>query len=291
MRLRALYRAIIDMIFQSNRIDIITRASSCLTRFLGESLSRSMETVRIARAASALFFAGTIISNDLFQQIISLLLEKQRHDGGWSDIEETAWAQWCISYDRNQIGNSLIIARNWLNNERLKTGGWGRHSRDYARIPITSLISALVPAIVKKEDIDWLKKEWASDFNGPVRLSYKAGFYLLAITKEDDDKLVAQTLSHLAQDQNEDGGFAPWKGHPIASEAWSTGVVLWGLSHWIDAIDRTVIEKALNWLERAQLPSGYWPYHYLDEGTSFALIGAVAAMKALALSERKCAQL
>ena len=40
-------------------------------------------------------------------------------------------------------------------------------------------------------------------------------------------------------------------------------------------------DKALDWLERTQLPSGYWPYHYLDEGTSYALIGAVSALKAL----------
>ena len=54
--------------------------------------------------------------------------------------------------------------------------------------------------------------------------------------------------------------------------------------------DPAVINRALAWLERTQLPNGYWPYHYLDDGTSLALIGAVDAMKALAAAEKKCAQ-
>ena len=103
--------------------------------------------------------------------------------------------------------------------------------------------------------------------------------------KDHEDELVAQTIAHLAQDQNSDGGFAPWKGHPIGSDPWSTGVVLWGLSRWVDQVDHAVLEKALNWLQETQLPSGYWPYHYLDDGTSLALIGSVAALKSLKARE------
>jgi len=102
---------------------------------------------------------------------------------------------------------------------------------------------------------------------------------------------VFRTIEHLAKDQNEDGGFGPWKEHPIGSDPWSTGVVLWGLSRWIENVDPVVIEKALDWLRKTQLPSGYWPYHYLDDGTSLALIGAVSAMKALATKESSCAPL
>ena len=138
---------------------------------------------------------------------------------------------------------------------------------------------------IKVEDIDWLLDEWRKDFAGPVRLSYKAGFFLLAMAQKQKNDLIVQTISHLAQDQNDDGGFGPWRDHPIGSDPWSTGVVLWGLSKWIDLVDAMVIEKALAWLRKTQLPSGYWPYHYLDDGTSLALIGAVSAMKALATKE------
>jgi len=273
------------MIYRAHRIDIITRATEYLVIFLTDSLSRSLETIRIARAASALSFAGSAISGVLFQQAIDFFLQKQRPDGGWSDTEETAWAIGCISLLQGQEDPAVQSAIHWLNNVRLSTGGWGRHPRDQARIPITALIASLVPAAFKSEDLNWLQNEWARDFSGPVRLSYKAGFYLLAMPKDQEDELVAQTIAHLAQDQNDDGGFAPWKGHPIGSDPWSTGVVLWGLSRWVDQVDHAVLEKALNWLQETQLPSGYWPYHYLDDGTSLALIGGVAALKSLKARE------
>jgi hypothetical protein len=139
-----------------------------------------------------------------------------------------------------------------------------------------------VPSVIKPDDITWLANEWQRDYEGHVRLSYKAGFFLLAMREGYANNLVGQTVEHLAKDQNEDGGFGPWRNHPIGSDPWSTGVVLWGLSRWIRIVDKAVINKAISWLEKTQLPSGYWPYHYLDDGTSLALIGAVAAMKALA---------
>jgi hypothetical protein len=142
-----------------------------------------------------------------------------------------------------------------------------------------------VPEVVKETDLGWVTTEWQRDFESPVRLSYKAGFFLLAMAQKQKNDLVVQTIFHLAQDQNSDGGFAPWRGHPIGSDPWSTGVVLWGLSKWIDHIDAMVIEKALAWLRNTQLPSGYWPYHYLDDGTSLALIGSVAALKSLKARE------
>lgn len=262
----------------------IVTATIRLRAFVSGALSRSLETVRIARTVHALLLAGIAGSDDLIQQAIDFFLQKQRPDGGWSDPEETAWAISCISLVRGQEDTVVQLAIQWLNAVRMLTGGWGRHPRDQARIPITALISFLVTEAYKREDIDWLQNEWARDFRGPVRLSYKAGFYLLAMPQSQEDELVEQTIAHLEQDQNADGGFAPWKEHPMGSEVWSTGVVLWGLARWIDHVDHAVLERALNWLEKAQLPSGYWPYHYLDDGASLALIGAVAAMKALAAS-------
>jgi squalene cyclase len=266
-------------------MEIITWATEYIVFFLTDSLSRSLETIRIARAASALSLAGSLGSGSLSQQAIDFLLMKQRSDGGWSDPEETAWAVKTIIFAHGSSNPRVQTAIKWLQSACLPTGGWGRHPRDQARIPITALISSLVPAAFKSEDLNWLQNEWARDFSGPVMLSYKAGFFLLAMAQRQENDLVVRTISHLAQDQNDDGGFGPWKGHPIGSDPWSTGVVLWGLSKWIDHIDAIVIEKALAWLRNTQLPSGYWPYHYLDDGTSLALIGAVAAMKALAANE------
>ncbi len=273
---------------QSQHAEIIIRATRYAINFLGYSLTRELETIRIARAASTLLFVGNTGSESLFQQATVFFVRRQQPDGGWSDPEETAWAVGCIGLARGQDDPAVQSALQWLNNERKQGGGWGIHSRDQARIRTTAVISALAPTVIKKEDIKWLENEWARDCHGPVKLSYKAGFFLLAMPPGWADELVGRTITHLAEDQNDDGGFAPWKGHPIGSDPWSTGVVLWGLSRWVDRVDRTVLVRALDWLQKTQLPSGYWPYHYLDDGTSLALIGAVSAMKALAANEQSC---
>ena len=119
---------------------------------------------------------------------------------------------------------------------------------------------------------------------GIVQLSYKAGFFLLSTGNKKelvDSSLVEKTIEYLSQDQNDDGGFAPWKNHPIGSDPWSTGVVLWGLSKWGDRVDKQIFKKALMWLRKSQLPCGVWPYHYLDDGASMAVLGIVGAQKVL----------
>jgi len=260
---------------------MLTRAVTAMGSFTIDALHRKQAPTRVARAVFSLLQAGCSAYAQAFQTIAEHLYQNQQPDGGWSDPAETAWAAGTICLVQGQEDPAVQSAIHWLNNVRLPTGGWGRHSRDQARIPITALISCLVPAAFKSEDINWLRNEWARDFRGPVRLSYKAGFYLLAMPKGRDDELVGRTIAHLADDQNDDGGFAPWKGHPIGSDPWSTGVVLWGLSRWGEHVNHAVLENALNWLQETQLPSGYWPYHYLDDGTSLALIGSVAALKSL----------
>ena len=70
-----------DMIYRDQHKEIITRATGKLLFFLTDSVSRSMETVRIARAACALSLAGSLVSGFLFQQAIDLFLQKQRENG------------------------------------------------------------------------------------------------------------------------------------------------------------------------------------------------------------------
>lgn len=230
-------------------------------------------------------FIAAVSDVFLLKKSTEYLRSTQLPDGGWSDPEETAWSSSLLFRILGDDHETAKKAKNWLASVRHPGGGWGRHPRDQARIPTTALVITLVPSVATDVDREWVKQAWEKDLNSPVRLSYKGGFYLLTVNKgngEPIDPLVSRTVAYLADDQNDDGGFGPWRDHPIGSDPWSTGVVLWGLSKWIDKVDPVVIEKALAWLERTQLPSGYWPYHYLDEGTSYALIGAVAASRALA---------
>lgn len=260
-----------------------------LTEFIKQAIAKELEIVRVARTGYAIVNTSAIHHFGTIEETITYAIRTQKKDGGWIDPEETAWAAGLISQVKGGDDFGVSVAIQWLNSNRLTGGGWGKHSRDRARIPTTALVLNLLPEAGSDEDYMWVAQEWAKDLLGSVQLSYKAGFYLLVADHrsiQGDSGLVDRTIKHLINDQNDDGGFAPWKNHPIGSDPWSTGVVLWGLSKWIDRIDTVVIEKALQWLEVTQLPSGYWPYHYLDEGSSYALIGAVSAMRAMASRDK-----
>ncbi|MFH1410192.1 MAG: prenyltransferase/squalene oxidase repeat-containing protein, partial [Patescibacteria group bacterium] len=261
---------------------ILYLATQGLKCFLTEN-SHRLEIDRLARVLCTLVMAGCSLQSLVFQGIIDYIFSAAQSDGGWADPEETAWVAGFIYKLKGEKDPAVSKAIQWLKSNRLNGGGWGKHSRDRARIPTTALVLTLVPEAGSDEDYMWVAQEWAKDLSGSVQLSYKAGFYLLVAghaSIHGNLDLIDRTIRHLIDDQNDDGGFGPWKNHPIGSDPWSTGVVLWGLSKWIDRVDPAVIERALHWLEVTQLPTGYWPYHYLDEGTSYALIGAVSAMRA-----------
>lgn len=196
---------------------------------------------------------------------------------------ETAWASALFGRLQGAKSAPCQAALTWLHSVRLEDGGWGQHPREGMRIPDTAFIIELLPEVALPIDRTAVARTWAQDFQGPVRLSYKAGFYLMtaAGAQDTDPALVEATVQHLLQDQNEDGGYAPWRGHPIGSEPWSTGVVLWGLSKYKELAGREVFARGLEWLQQNQLPDGSWPYHYLDDGTSIALAGGLAAAAAL----------
>lgn len=268
----------------------VSASLGALRGFVRHSLDRSLEPLRLARVATAMHFLSTVTSGQLLGRAAEYLRNTQSSDGGWSDPEETAWASSVISELAGGNNKAVLKAKSWLNEIRHPGGGWGRHPRDMARIPTSALVLTLVPDVALPGDIAWVRREWQRDLSGTVKLSYKGAFYLLseAAGEYPDGALLTNTIDHLEHDQNDGGGFGPWKDHPIGSDPWSTGVVLWGLSKWMDRVNPKVIEKALRWLERTQLPSGYWPYHYLDEGTAYALIGAASAIKALENRGKSC---
>jgi prenyltransferase beta subunit len=118
-----------------------------------------------------------------------------------------------------------------------------------------------------------------------VQLTYKGGFYLacqLAGTAPTD--LVRRTYEYLHSQPNDDGGFGPWRGHSVGSDPWSTGVCLAGLARFPTLADLNVVTRAVRWLVDTQLPSGYWPYHFIDEGTAYAYWGLSEAKKLLETS-------
>ena len=259
-------------------------SSGALITFLQRMLNCG-EVKRLARCSVALVLSGFIPCSPLLEQISRSIRRRQNDDGGWHDVEESLWAAKLLSIYSPEFDIAVARTLHFIIAQRAATGAWGQSCRDTARIPQTSLVSHFFPEISDACSLRWLTSEWAADVSSETSLTYKGGFFLLGAQKASSatevDRLINETTLFIQREQNDDGGFGPWKDHPIGSDPWSTGVVLWGLSRWIDRVDKSVVERALAWLEKTQLPSGYWPYHYLDEGTSYALIGAVSALKAL----------
>lgn len=214
-------------------------------------------------------------------RVLRTICQSQRADGGWSDVPETVW---CVEALKPRCGAIVWRGLDWLRTHRLDSGGWGRSKRDVLRIPVSALVLCFHAAeVATRQDWEALRTCWETDLKQDLVLAYKAGFFLLCQSQnpETDRTLCEATMRLLVSSANDDGGFGPWRGHPIGSDPWSTGICLVGLCQFPDLADRKVIERAVKWLLRTQLPSGYWPYHFLDEGTAYAYWGLSEAARVL----------
>jgi len=210
--------------------------------------------------------------------------ESQHNDGGWCNVNETVLLS-TICRNRSLAKDCYSAALSWLKKIRHEDGGWGKTIRDISRIPITGLLLHLLPELSDQKAANWLKNEWKKDFSGDTRLTYKGAFFLLGLrasgASANDCPLIGETYSFLEDEQNDDGGFGPWKAHPVGSDPWSTGIVLLALLAYPELTNRKVVENAVDWLAKNQLPNGLWPYHYIDEGSAYAYLGLVEALKYL----------
>jgi hypothetical protein len=235
--------------------------------------SRMDDCERVARVVALLGVHDVALED--------LIVSRQQRDGGWSSIEATAWCCAVLSASREDASDAGL---RWLSGQRLQEGGWGATRRDSLRIPLTGLILRLHGHLIG-ERRDWAALEdcWAQDLASPVSLTYKGAFYLLCQSANDsrNRSLERQTIEFLESNANADGGIGPWLDHPIGSDPWSTGVCLAGLCRFPGMARRDVIEDAVRWLVGAQLPSGYWRYHYIDEGTAYAYWGLSEAISLL----------
>ena len=257
-----------------------------LFRFIGSALKEEKEVKRIALCALSLVYSGVPPKGDLFDMAARYIADRQQKDGGWSDVEETILSIKTVSLlGRGKFDPSVARGRTWLRHQQNPDGGWGRSSRDISRIPVTGFLIYLLPDISDSKAVSWLRDEWRKDLGCNVKLTYKGGFSLLGFSASgvsaNDCPLIRETYAYLHEEQNDDGGFGPWKNHPIGSDPWSTGIVLLGLLSYPELAKRAVIEKTTNWLTKAQLLNGLWPCHYLEEGSSYAYWGIVESLKYL----------
>jgi len=257
--------------------DIFEKASRGLASFLYSGLQQKLEPIRLARVGYALLTSGCSVRGDFPGESLSTyLIKSQQKDGGLVDVEETLWCMGFLGAFGERYREEISSGQKWLASVRLPCGAWGKSERDQPRIPVTALAAALVPEIVNPSTLKWLANQWETDLESPVHLTYKGSFFLLAQAHSDapsSKELTRRTVRYLTREQEEDGGFSPWRGHPVGSDPWSTGVVLWGLSSAGHFVPRQTVERALSWLQCKQQPDGLWPYHYLDDGSAMALIG------------------
>lgn len=258
-------------------IEIIENAANGLAHFLYIGLQQKLEPIRLTRAGYALLTSGCSVKGTFpGGNLSSYVTKAQREDGGWADVEETLWCLGYLAAFRERYDEEITNGRKWLSSVKLPCGAWGKTSRDHPRIPVTALAAVIAPETIGKSALTWLAQQWEADLCGTTQLTYKGAFFLLAQTHRQtsyNNNLVNLTVHYLNGEQEDDGGFGPWKGHPVGSDPWSTGMALWGLSKVGELAPRRTIERALFWLKSKQLPNGLWPYHYIDDGTAMALIG------------------
>ncbi len=256
----------------------IQRSIVSLSQIVREFLPKGIELTRICRVAVLLKESGVNPNATLYRKLAEKCIDLQRDDGGWTDVEETIWCTSLLNFFE-EFSGPVEKALEWLGRQRHNYGGWGKSTRDSARIPVTGLLLYLLPQLSSDENLEWLENKWYQEQELEPCLTYKAAFILMALNQNNyhpqNQDLISKTVPWLYGQQNDDGGWSPWKGHPVGSDPWCTGIGMVGLLQYPDEIPQEVLYEALKWLREKQLPNGLWPYHYIEEGSSWALYALV----------------
>jgi len=263
----------------------IQKGLSALFLVLRQYLEKQIELERIVRVAVLLIRSGVNQNNSIFQEIAKRCLAEQKDDGGWIGVEDSIW---CVAFLRNfeEYSQAYKSGLDWLGEQRLKNGEWGKTKRDnIGRIPITGILFYLLPELSNVDSLRWLESEWKREFGLNPKLTYKSAFTLMAFKRNNyqsfDTHLFNDTLDWLISQQNEDYGWGYCQGQPVGSTPFCTGVAITGILQYPDRIDPNVIVSGLKWIEKKQLEDGLWPDHYIEEGSAWTLYALVEGYRYL----------
>lgn len=251
-----------------------------LSQIVSNFLCKGIELTRVCRLAVLLRESGINPNTILYHKLAEKCLDVQRDDGGWTNVVETMWCAYFLNFFE-EFSDSKENALRWLRGQGNNDGGWGKSMRDTARIPVTGLLLYLFPQLSSDRDMKWLENKWYQELEIEPCLTYKAAFTLMAFSRNDhhpeDENLIAKSVRWLYGQQNDDGGWGPWKGHSIGSDPWCTGVSIVGLLQYPDKVPQKVLRNGLEWIKEKQLPDGLWAYHYIEDGSSWALYALTMA--------------
>jgi len=269
----------------NKRYDLtIQKGLTALLLVLNQHLEKGIELERLVRLVVLLVKSGANKQNSVLKEIAEQCKLKQKADGGWIGVEDSVWSVAFLKEFR-EYSQEYRCGLDWLKKQQLKSGGWGKTSRDIGRIPITGLLLYLLPELSNKDSLRWLENEWKKDFSLNPKLTYKGAFSLMALRSTNyqfaDSNLFDNTLDWLASQQNEDYGWGPCKGHPSGSTPFCTGVAITGLLQYPKRIDQNVITNGLKWIEKNQLEDGLWPDHYIEEGSIWSFYALTKGYKLL----------
>ena len=257
----------------------IQRSIISLSQIARDFFTKGIELERICRTAMLLKESGVNPDTVLYRKLAEKCIDMQRNDGGWTDVVETMW---CTAFLNlfDEFSDPADKALKWLKGQKDKDGGWGKSKRDLPRIPVTGLLLHMLPQLSSDRDLKWLENKWNQEQELEPCLTYKAAFALMAFNRNDyhpeKQDFITKTVHWLTGQQNDDGGWGPWKGHPVGSDPWCTGISLMGLLQYPDKTPQKVFLKAMKWLREKQLPNGLWPCHYIEEGSSWAIYAMVS---------------
>jgi len=246
------------------------RATLSLLNMVNEMNRKNIEISRIAKTAAILLMTGLSPKN-IRGDILQKCVDGQNPDGGFVGNSDTIWNVCLLRNYKNYHANAKKALK-WLSNNSSATGGFGRSKRDMCRIPVTGLALYLLPQLSELKHLTWLEDTWLSEMNS---LTYKAAYTLLAFNaneyKPKNCSLINDTLQWLATQQEGDGGFAPWRNHPVGANIYCTAIAVLGLLTYGKEQYADEILKAYEYMKKTQLNSGIWPYHEIEDGSSWGL--------------------
>lgn len=248
------------------------RAMISLHNMVCEMYKKNIDLSRIIKCSVQLLQSG-LTPNSIPNDILMECIDMQRDDGGWTAVADTIWNTKFLSYYPD-TKNQRVRALAYLKNNKVEYG-YGRSARDIGRIPVTGLAFYFLPELADLEGLYWLELLWEKEKNS---LTYKAAYTLMSFKKNSylpsNNELIHQTIEWLIYQQEKDGGFAPWKSHPVGTDIYCTAVSCIGLLQYVKEfpnIESSII-KAYDYMRSTQMKNGIWRYHELEDGGGWGLV-------------------